>query len=61
MSSLEIGGRRFRQTKFRGRLRFVRFADYEGYGPTLMIYTERDFNAKNNPGPIGFIPLSDLP
>lgn len=50
-------------TKFLGELRFVTFADYEGHGPTLMVYTPKawaESEAGNNPGPIGFIPLSKL-
>ena len=50
---------------FQGELRYFLFADIgEGRGPGLMVYTQHDFDApkrgEDNPGPIGFIPLSEI-
>lgn len=59
--SVEPAIRHYRKTKFHGELRFVLFADYEGHGNTIMVYTREAFDARNNPGPIGFIPVSKLP
>ena len=52
------------KTRFDGELRFVEFASYEERGPTIMVYTKEAWERSergDNPGPIGFIPVSKLP
>lgn len=57
-------GKKWRRSIFHGELRFIQFADYESYGPTIMIYTQDAWDRAqrgDNPGPIGFLVISKLP